>query len=51
MRPDAIVSLAPIVVEDTSLEDRVLEDMSLEDRVEDLAGEEFVASLAVSAET
>jgi hypothetical protein len=40
VRPDA-VSLAPIVVKDASLEDRV----------EDLASEEFVASLAVSAET
>jgi len=41
VQPDAIVSLAPIVVEGASLEDRV----------EGLAGEEFVASLAVSAET
>ena len=39
MRPDTIVSVAPIVVEDRGLEDRV----------EDLAGEEFVANLAVKA--
>ena len=39
MRPEAIVNVTPVVVQDASLEDRI----------EDLAGEEFVAGIAVEA--
>ena len=39
MRPEAIVNVKPVVVQDASLEDRI----------EDLAGEEFVAGIAVEA--